>query len=371
MYATEISVSQIRLKVGRMKKTPFYDKLSEAGARFTEFAGYEMPIQFEMGIIFEHKAVRENVGLFDVSHMGEILLEGNTALDTVQNICTNDMSGMEFGRARYSLVTNEKGGIVDDILVYHVSENRYLLVVNAGNCEKMVNWVKGHLLPGTEMKDISAQTAQLALQGKKAAAMLETIFSPEVIPQKRYTFTVTNLFGEEIILSRTGYTGEDGFEIYCPVSVAERVFDLLMEKGMPFGIELCGLGARDTLRLEAGMPLYGHEMSEDTLADELELDYFIKMNKEFCGKAYLGNPKYKRIGLKIKDRGIAREQNPVYYEGRKIGFVTSGTHSPTLGYPVAMARVEKDFNASEVKVEVRGKFLSAEVVALPFNKRNK
>lgn len=354
-----------------MKYTPFYEKILADGGKMVEFSGYMMPVQFPNGIIFEHKAVRERAGLFDVSHMGEIMLKGSASLAFLQKICTNNMADMPIGRARYSPVTNFSGGIVDDILVYRMSEEVYMLVVNAGNAEKMVAWVNENLIAGADAEDISGKTAQLALQGPKAIDIISTIFESKDIPEKNYTFSVTRLFDSEVILSRTGYTGEDGFEIYCGKEIAERVYDLLKEKGEPFGMALCGLGARDTLRLEAAMPLYGHEMNEETKANEIGLNFFIKMDKEFNGKSALGIPKNKRIGLKLIDKGIARDGAEVYSGEEKIGMVTSGTHSPTLGYAIAMARVRADFDGGEVAVDVRGRRLKAEVTPLPFYKKSK
>lgn len=353
-----------------MKRTPFYEILVRHGARMVDFAGYEMPVQFSKGIIAEHKAVRERVGLFDVSHMGELFLKGETAFDTIQALCTNDLCGMDIGRVRYTLVTNDNAGIVDDILVYRMGEIEYLLVVNAGNSDKMAAWVSERLLTGTEMENQSANTCQLALQGPCAVDMINEIFLSGNIPEKNYTFTIVELFGERVILSRTGYTGEDGFELYFAPSLAEKVFNLLLETGEKYGLELCGLGARDTLRLEAGMPLYGHEMNEETPANEIGLNFFIK-DKSFTAREKLVEPKFKRIGLKLIDRGIAREGAKVYSDGREIGYVSSGTHSPTLGYAIAMARVEIGFTGSTAQIDVRGKMLLAEVVPLPFYKRKK
>lgn len=356
-----------------MKKTPFFEEMSELGAKMVEFTGYYLPVQFADGIIAEHKAVRETVGLFDVSHMGEILLSGKNAFDTIQALVTNDITNMVDGQARYALMTNEKGGVVDDILVYRFNQELYMLVVNAANCPKDAEWISSHLIGQTDFSNVSAQTAQLALQGRNAISVIKEIFAVEDIPQKNYTFKVTKLFGENIILSRTGYTGEDGFEIYSSTDIAVKVFDLLLEKAKPYGLKLCGLGSRDTLRLEAGMPLYGHEMNEETLATELGLNFFIKMNKNFfIGKKALedNQPKYKRAGIMLVDRGIAREHAVVFDSDKEIGYVTSGTHSPTLGYPIAMIRVDKDFEGQDLFVEVRGKRLKAKVISLPFYKRN-
>lgn len=353
-----------------MKRTPLYERMKEAGGRFAEFAGYEMPIQFEKGILFEHKAVRENVGLFDVSHMGEILLKGKDAFATVNHMTSNDMTGVEIGFIRYSPVTDENCAIVDDILVYHMANDVFLLVVNAGNCDKMVAWTAAHLLGDTEMENLSPVAAEIAVQGRNAVKIMEKLFPAGDIPSHSYTFCVTELNGDLILLSRTGYTGEDGFEVYCNSDVAVKTYDAIMAAGEEYGIAVCGLGARDTLRLEAAMPLYGHEMDDTTKVNEIGLGIFVKLSHEFVGKEKLAAPRFKRIGVRLVDRGIARGGAVVYDGEKEIGIVTSGTQSPTLGYPIAMLRVNADFDGDTVFIDVRGKKLKAEKIKLPFYKRN-
>lgn len=365
-----------------MQRTPFYHKLLNAGAKMVEFAGYEMPVQFEStGILAEHKAVREAAGLFDVSHMGELTLGGKGALATLQNIITNDISNLPIGKVRYTLLPNEQGGVIDDILIYRMGENDFFLVLNAANAKKDTDWIKQHLLPETTFhpaeKGTPNGTAQLALQGPKAYAITCQFIPMESIPAKYYTCGTASIEGNDIIISRTGYTGEDGFEFYCKESFAERLFDIIMQHGKGQGLVLAGLGARDTLRMEAAMPLYGHEMNDETLCTEIGLDFAIKMSKPgFIGKEALekNQPKYKRMGIKMLDRGIAREHFKVFdpeNSDRCIGYVTSGTFCPTLNHAVAMIRVEKDFNAPIVLVEVRNKKLKAEILTLPFYKRKK
>lgn len=354
-----------------MKYTPFYDRHIQNKGKMVEFTGYSLPIQFK-GIIAEHNAVRQSVGLFDVSHMGELLITGKNAFNTIQNIITNDITSLQNGKARYTLMANPQGGVVDDILVYKFNDEKYMLVINAANSQKDADWVKDNLLPNTCFENISDNTAQLALQGPKAEYIMKEVFQKELVPEKYFSFSEGEYNGSQIIISRTGYTGEDGFEIYCGNDVATKIYDDILCVGNKYGMELCGLGARDTLRMEAAMPLYGHEMDDSTLANEINLDFAIKMGKEsFIGKEALLRmpPRYKRIGLKLIDRGIARENSPVYDKDNNIGFVTSGTHSPTLGYPIAMARVERDFDKQEALVEVRNRKLRAEVVPLPFYKR--
>lgn len=357
-----------------MKFTPYFERMSANGGKMVEFTGYMLPIQFEnFGIIKEHKAVREKAGLFDVSHMGEFLITGPTAFETIQKLITNDITTMIAGQARYSPMANENGGIIDDILIYKFGEEVYMLVVNAANCEKDEKWIKANLVEGTLFENATDKTALLALQGPNAEAIIKEIVNESDIPTKNYTFKVSTLFDEQIVLSRTGYTGEDGFEIYSSNNIAEKIFDILIEKGKNYDMVLCGLGARDTLRMEASMPLYGHEMTEDTLATEVGLNFFVKMNKEcFSGKKALEtNPaKYKRMGIKLIDRGIARENCLIFDGDKEIGYITSGTHSPTLGYSIAMIRVLKEFEGKELYVEVRNRKLKAEVVPMPFYKRN-
>ena len=357
-------------------RTPFYNKIVAAGGKMVEFTGYELPVQFEgSGIIAEHNAVRQKAGLFDVSHMGEIYLCGKDALATIQNLVTNDMSTLKDGGVRYTLLPNEQGGVVDDILIYRFNPEKYLIVVNAANMQKDADWIEARLIGDTKFENASKATAQLALQGPAAIEIVKEFIAEADIPAKNYTVKTTTLEGEPIILSRTGYTGEDGFELYCANAFAERMFDIVVEHGKKHGMLLAGLGARDTLRMEAAMPLYGHEMNDQTLCHELGLDFAIKMGKaDFIGKKALeaNPPKFKRLGIKMVDRGIAREHFKVFDEsGREIGHVTSGTHSPTLNHAVAMIRVEKDFNAPNVWVEVRNRKLKAEIVPLPFYKRNK
>ena len=354
------------------KTTPLYDTHVRLGGKIVDFAGYLLPIQYASGIITEHKAVRTAAGLFDVSHMGEVELEGPGAFATVQRLFTNDLAGMVDGQARYSLMCNDAGGVVDDVLVYRFSETKYMVVVNASNCEKDVAWIAKHLGEDVAMRDVSDETGQIALQGPMASAILEKVLPAEFIPVKNYTFTPDcTISGVKCLVSRTGYTGEDGFEIYAASADIAKIYGELLVAGVPLGLMPAGLGARDTLRLEASMPLYGHELTDDFFADEVSLNFCVKHTKDFIGSAALKShtPAFKRIGVKLTDRGIAREGADVYADGQKIGVVTSGTHSPTLGYPIAMLRVAKDFAGESVEIDVRGRMLKAEIVKMPFYKR--
>ncbi len=359
------------------KKTPLYDCHVAAGGKMVPFAGYLMPIQYGMGIIAEHNAVRNKAGLFDVSHMGELELTGPDALANANHLVTNDCSQLATGQVCYSPYCNDKGGFIDDLLVYKKSEDCYLLVVNASNRDKDYAWAKDHVFGDVVLTDVSDATAQLALQGPLAEKILAKITPQEGIPEKYYTFidhVMVN--GVPCLVSRTGYTGEDGFEIYCKTADAAGLWNKLLEVGKEDGLIPAGLGARDTLRLEAGMPLYGHEMDDDILPKEVGLSMFVKMDKaDFIGKAAIeaATPRYRRIGLKLLDRGISRDGDKVFLREEEIGFVTSGTMSPTFGYAIAMARVAvgKVEKGDTIEVEVRGRKLKAEVIPVMFYKRQK
>ncbi len=355
------------------KKTPLYNKHIEAKGRMVPFANYLLPVQYPTGIINEHMAVRTKAGLFDVSHMGEITLKGKDALANVQNIITRDISALQIGSIAYSPVCYESGGVVDDILVYKKSETEYLLVVNASNKDKDFAHIKGNLKGDAIAEDISESISQLALQGPLSNSILEKLTKD--IPNKYYTFIDDAvLCGVKTLISRTGYTGEDGFEIYCSNEDAPVIWQALLdccEDLIP-----CGLGARDTLRLEAAMPLYGHEMDENTLPYEAGIGFFVNTDaKDFIGKEELLKKKdtaKKRVGLILKDRGIAREGAKVYKEGINVGITTSGTHAPYLKMPIAMAQTDKTVSVGDiVQIDIKGKMLNAEVVKLPFYTRKK
>ena len=340
-----------------MKRTPYYETLLAKGGKFVEFGGYEMPIQFA-GILKEHLAVRNNVGLFDVSHMGEFYIEGDNAEAAVNALITNDIRGMADGDVRYTLMCNEKGGIVDDFLVYRYNQKKFLLVVNAGNHDKDYDWVKKHLDKSVTFTDRSSEIAQLAIQGPNAPAVVKKFIAPSAMPSAYYTFKTFQCPKGEVIVSQTGYTGEDGYEIYCPKEWALELFNQVMKAGEEFGIELCGLGCRDTLRLEAGMPLYGHEMTEE---------------KDFIGKKALESNEAKKIrkGFKMIDRGIARDHDKVFLGDKEIGYVTTGTSSPSLKVGIGHMRIDRGIKDEEVFIEVRGKKLKAKIVPTSFLKEIK
>ena len=358
-------------------KTPLYEAHVKAGGKIVPFGGYLLPVQYETGVIKEHMAVRTQAGLFDVSHMGEILCEGKDALANLQMILTNNFENMVDGQARYSPMCNEKGGTVDDLIVYKKADENFI-VVNAANKDKDYQWMLAHQFGDVKFTDVSEQYAQLALQGPKAMEILRKLTAEENIPKKYYHAVFdTEVAGMPCIISKTGYTGEDGVELYLDSSLAEKMWDAVLEAGKEEGLVPCGLGARDTLRMEAAMPLYGHEMDDDVTPLETGLGFAVKMAKEdFIGKAALeekGEPAIKRIGLKVTGRGIIREHQDVFVDGKKIGHTTSGTHCPYLGYPIAMALVDASYTevGTKVSVEVRGRSVEAEIVPLPFYKRSK
>ena len=358
-------------------KTPLYDVHVREKGKIVPFAGYLLPVQYE-GVIAEHLAVRKQAGLFDVSHMGEITLKGPGALATLNHLLTNDFTKMPLGKVRYSVMCNEKGGCVDDLLVYKFDEEDYFIVVNASNRHKDFEHMKENILPDTEIEDISDSIAQVALQGPNSREIMKKVMKEEDIPEKYYTAKRNvDIGGMDCIISYTGYTGEAGYEIYTARENAEKMWDLLRENGKEFGLIPCGLGARDTLRLEASMPLYGHEMDEEISPLETGLDFGVKMNKEeFIGREALierGEPKICRVGLTILDRGVLREHQDVYVGDEKIGHTTSGTFSPLLKTSIAMALIDKKYAALDtvVEVDVRGRRLKAKVVEMPFYSRNR
>ena len=359
-------------------KTPLYDVHVEEGGKIVPFAGYLLPVQYGTGVIKEHMAVRQQCGLFDVSHMGEILFTGPTALATLNHLLTNDYSNMPINKVRYGVMCNEQGGTIDDLVVYKFGEESYLVVVNAANREKDYAHMAANTLEGTKCEDISDTVAQVALQGPKAPTIMKKLLPEDQIPKGYYTaLPNVNLGGMNCMISRTGYTGELGYEIYTASENAPKLWKLLREAGEEFGLIPCGLGARDTLRLEAAMPLYGHEMDETITPLEAGLDFGVKLNKEeFIGHDALvaaGAPKRVRVGLEVTGRGIIREHQDVYIGDEKIGVSTSGTHCPYLGKAIAMALVDASHAevGTKVEAEVRGRRVAAEIIPLPFYTRGK
>ena len=359
------------------QKTPLYDVHVAEGGKIVPFAGYLLPVQYKTGVVSEHMAVRTKAGLFDVSHMGEIRFTGKTALNSLNHILTNDFTDMKPGRVRYSVMCNPEGGCVDDVLVYKLGGEDYLVVVNASNRHKDYAHMSKNALDGTEVTDLSDSIAQVALQGPNSQEILSKLVPEQAIPSKYYTAVRdTECLGMKLMISRTGYTGEDGFEIYTANDNAERLWNLLREAGSDCGLIPCGLGARDTLRLEAAMPLYGHEMDESITPIEAGLGFGVKLGKgEFIGREKLiekGEPARIRVGLEVTGRGIVREHQDVFLGDEKIGHSTSGTHCPYLGKAVAMALIDKRHAAlgTTVEVDVRGRRVEAKIVKLPFYTRS-
>ena len=358
------------------EKTPLYNWHETHGGKIVPFAGFLLPIQYESGLITEHCAVRERAGLFDVSHMSEFAISGKGALEAIQTIFTNDFTNLGQGRVRYTLMCNEQGGILDDMVVYKMDEERYLVVANAANRDKDAAWIKNRVGHDAVFEDLSDSYGQIAIQGPLSASILASI--SETVPQKYYSFIEKGKAGGiDCIVSQTGYTGETGFELYCKSDDTLRLWTALLEAGKGVGLIPCGLGARDTLRLEASMPLYGHDMDEAVNPFEAGLSFAVKMNKsDFIGKSALAgreNPGRIRTGLKAIGKGIIREQCPVFHQGKNIGITTSGTFLPYLKQSLAMALISAEYASPGVKLEadVRGRMIEAETCALPFYKKPK
>jgi glycine cleavage system T protein len=360
-----------------MQNTPFTEKHKALGAKMAEFAGYNMPISYS-GINDEHAAVRNNAGVFDVSHMGEFILKGEHALDLIQRVTSNDASKLTVGKAQYSCLPNEQGGIVDDLLVYCIEENKvYMLVVNASNIEKDWNWISKFNTNHVEMHNISAKTCLLAIQGPNATKILQPLTDLDILNLKYYTFAKGKFAGvDNVLISATGYTGAGGVEIYFEDKDghADKIWNAIFEAGAPHGIKPIGLGARDTLRLEMGFCLYGNDIDDTTSPLEAGLGWITKFTKDFTARPILEKQKAegitrKLVGFEMIDKGIPRHQYDIKNaEGKKIGFVTSGTQSPSLQKAIGMGYVEVAYAGldTEVYVAVRDKLLKAKVVKFPF-----
>jgi aminomethyltransferase len=334
-------------------------------------------VQYEQGVIAEHEAVRNRAGLFDVSHMGEFVITGGDALKNLQYILTNDFSKMLVGRARYTLMCNDNGGVIDDLVVYKMDNGeRYLLVVNAANRKKDAAWIRSRLEGSVQFEDISDSIAQIALQGPLSERILARLADPASIPSAYYTLIENGVVGGvSCIVSRTGYTGEKGFELYCAPNDALALWEKLLDAGKNDGLIPCGLGSRDTLRLEAAMPLYGHEMTDDITPFEAALSFAVKMNKpDFIGKQQLAvgeMPARIRVGVRVTGRGISRGGENVLVDGAVIGKTTSGSFAPHLKEAIAMALVQREYAApgQKIEIDVRGRRVEAVLVELPFYKR--
>jgi len=357
-----------------MKNTALTSVHEALGAKMVPFAGFNMPVQYE-GVNAEHETVRNAVGVFDVSHMGEFLLTGPGALDLIQRVTTNDASTLTIGRAQYSCLPNGKGGIVDDLIVYRMKEEQYLLVVNASNIEKDWNWISSHNTNGVEMRNLSDDYSLLAIQGPKAVEAMQSLTSVDLSAIKYYHFEVGPFAGiEHVIISATGYTGSGGFEIYCKNSEVKQVWDKVFEAGAAFGIKPIGLAARDTLRLEMGFCLYGNDIDDTTSPLEAGLGWITKFTKDFVDSERLKAQKEagvsrKLVGFEMIDRGIPRHDYRVLdAAGNVIGKVTSGTQGPSVKKAIGLAYVTVENAAvdTEIFIEIRDKGVKAKVVKFPF-----
>jgi aminomethyltransferase len=357
-----------------MKEIALHNLHISLGAKMVPFAGFLMPVSYS-GINDEHEAVRNKVGVFDVSHMGEFILKGPDALDLIQRVTSNDASKLADGKVQYSCLPNDTGGIVDDLLVYRIDEKSYMLVVNASNIDKDWNWISDRNTKGVEMHNISDKTSLLAVQGPLAVKALQSLTEIDLSVMEYYTFKKGVFAGcENVLISATGYTGAGGFEIYCDNAQAEKIWNAVFEAGASFGIKPAGLGARDTLRLEMGFCLYGNDIDDTTSPIEAGLGWITKFTKDFTNSESLRKQKEEGVkrkltGFEMIDRGIPRHGYTLHDDtGNEIGVVTSGTQSPSLGKAIGMGYVEKGFSATgtAIYVKVRDKLLKANVVKIPF-----
>lgn len=365
-----------------LKKTVLVNEHEKLGAKFTGFGGWKMPVLYS-AVIDEHLNVRKNAGLFDVSHMGEIFVEGPKAFDYLQYITTNDLRQLTPGKAQYSLLLNEKGGVVDDIIIYMFANDKFLICVNAGNAEKDWQWLNKHNSFGAKLSNHSSDYGQIALQGPAAREILSKFLEvplTEVSKEnfKYFTFKTHKYAGIELIVACTGYTGEDGFELFCPTKVTAEVWQNLLSIGQPFGIKPIGLGARDTLRLEVCYPLHGHELSDDLNAQYSAVNWVIKYDKgDFFGKEALikekeSGLKYKLVALEVLEPGIIREGCRVISNEADVGWVSSGTKLPTVNKAVGLAFVPPALSklGTEFLVDIRGRKVKTKVIEKPFLKPN-
>jgi aminomethyltransferase len=364
--------------VSGLKRTPLHEAHRRLGARLVPFAGFELPVQYG-SILEEHRAVRERVALFDVSHMGQLHFAGAGAATALEWLLSCPLATLAPGRVRYGLLCNESGGVVDDVTVYRLDAERFFLCVNAANVEKDYRWVVRHTPAGVDVRDRSDETALLALQGPASAAVLAACGGAGLAALGRFAFAQAQLAGRAALVSRTGYTGSDGFELYCAAADAEALWDALLAAGAAHGILPAGLGARDTLRLEAALPLYGHELDDETSPLEARLDRFVKL----AGPPFLGGDAIARrreaghrkllIGFELTERGVARAGSVIAHGGREVGVVTSGAPSPTLGKSIGLGYVPPALAApgTRLEVSVRARGLAAQVVETPFVRAGK
>ena len=361
-----------------IKRTVLYDIHKKLGAQFTEFAGWEMPLSYT-GVLEEHRAVRTRAGIFDVSHMGRIQVSGQGAKGLLQYLCTKDLSNMRPNQAVYTLFCNEQGGIIDDLIVYKLDRSSYLLCVNAANREKCINWIKAHTqrFPNVKINDESEMIAQIALQGPASPEILSKLTDVDITSLKQKTFIQGRLGGMDSYISRTGFSGERGYELFVPSVIAPGIWEAIMKEGEPHGLKPAGLGARDTLRLEMGYLLYGHDMNEETTPIECNLERAVDLGKDdFIGKEVLVKQREqgvdrKLVGFEMLQKGIPREGYRIYSNGKPLGVVTSGNFSPTLRKGIGLGFVHPTYSTpgAEILIDIRGKVVLAMVVDLPFYKK--
>lgn len=356
------------------RRSPLFPRYRDLGAKLTSFSGWEMPLQFQ-GIRQEHHAVRQQVGVFDISHMGKFLLRGGNPLDSLDPLVPSDLSRLKPGKARYTLLLNPEGGILDDLIVYRQADDEVVLIVNAATRERDKDWIQAHLAEGTRLSDRSETQVLLALQGQLAQSVLQPLVDTNLAQLSFFNHCRTQMFGHPAFIARTGYTGEDGFEIMLPPEAGLNLWDHLLEQG----VVPCGLGARDTLRLEAALPLYGQDMDEDTTPLEAGLGWLVHLERK---GDFIGRPRLQQqatqgqarqlVGIAMLGRPIARHDYPLWHEGTPVGHVTSGAPSPTLGINIALGYVPPHLTnpGQGLEVEIRGKRHPAEVVKTPFYRRS-
>jgi aminomethyltransferase len=371
-------VSSLAVPKSELLKTALNETHRRMGARMVAFGGWDMPVEYS-GIIAEHMAVRTQVGLFDVSHMGRFEVEGAGALALLQSVTSNDVAKLQASQAHYSALMNERGGVVDDLLVHKIADGRYLLCVNASRRAVDYDWIRSHNKGGVALRNLSDETSQLALQGPRSIAILQPMTKTALSAIRYYWFTRGEVLGVPCWIARTGYTGEDGFELYAPVAESERLWNALLEAGKKEGILPCGLGARNTLRLESAMMLYGHELDEQTTPLEAGLGWITKLEKgAFLGRETLVRQKEKGLprrlaGFRMLDRAIARDDAPVYKDGTPVGKVTSGSYVPFLKQNIGLAYLPPELAkvGERISIQIRGTMAAAEVVPTPFYRRAK
>lgn len=366
-----------------LKQTPLNGAHRRLGGRMVDFGGWDMPVQYPAGTVLEHLRTRTHAGLFDVSHMGEIEVRGPDAIAFVNRLVSNDVTKLVDGQAQYSALTTPQGTVIDDLLVYRFAEDSLLLVVNASTTEKDWDWIKSHHKTGrVELENVSANYCQIALQGPEALSILQTLTETPLAEIKYYHFREGKVDGIPAIISRTGYTGEDGFEVYAAAESAEHLWDRMLDagkSGTPTGVLPCGLAARNTLRLESAMALYGHEITEETTLLEANLGWICKLNKgDFIGREALTRQKEegvrrRLVGFEMTERGIARDEQEVLIDDERVGRVTSGSPAPFLKKNIGLAYVPAEFASEDqpIQIDVRGRTVNAKIVKTPFYKREK